>query len=285
MFSCRMELDAEMEKLNNEIQLANAAVGYSDDDEALWKEGVKAESLLPLLLSLCDDEKFRSVQQIQKEIDQLTVEIRNTMVIQDKIPIGRKIQKLKSLLELNGVTRYSVGLSNEDICSSMASKVTTRAMSKANASAPVEEDIIIVTDAVQVVTDDYSTIYPPAYAPRIEPACLEPSALPLRRVQVVTENPMINPPAYAPRMEPATPIARTTLQTSTRFMPAQSQPQQRAASSAASRLNTTSNTTRTTTTRKPAQPKQRAASRLNETSNTTRTTTSRKTSMGRQWNR
>ena len=104
MFASRAELDAEMEKLNNAIERATAAAGHNDNDEVLWQEGAKAQSLLPMLQALCDDEKFRSVQQIQAEIDQLTVEIKETKVIQDRIPMGRKLQHLKSLLEPHGVT-------------------------------------------------------------------------------------------------------------------------------------------------------------------------------------
>ena len=104
MLSSRTELDAEMEKLHNAIERAKAVVDYSEDDELVLLEGAKAQSLLPLLESLCDDEKFWSISQIQEEIDQLTARIQNTEVIQDRIPMGRKLQHLKSLLELHGVT-------------------------------------------------------------------------------------------------------------------------------------------------------------------------------------
>ena len=104
MFSCRAELDAEMEKLNNAIERATAAFGHNDDDDELWREGAKAQSLLPLLQSLCDDEKFWSSEQIQEKIDQLTAQIQNTKVLEYRIPMGRKLQHLKSLLEMHGVT-------------------------------------------------------------------------------------------------------------------------------------------------------------------------------------
>ena len=104
MLSSRTELDTEMEKLHNAIERAKAIVDYSDDDELVLQEGAKAQSLLPLLDSLRDDEKFWTSEQIQEEIDQLTARIQNTEIIQDRIPMGRKLQRLKSLLELNGVT-------------------------------------------------------------------------------------------------------------------------------------------------------------------------------------
>ena len=104
MLSSRTELDTEMEKLHNAIERAKAVVDYSDDDELVLQEGAKAQSLLPLLDSLRDDEKFWTSEQIQEEIDQLTARIQNTEIIQDRIPMGRKLQRLKSLLELNGVT-------------------------------------------------------------------------------------------------------------------------------------------------------------------------------------
>ena len=93
-----------MEKLHNAIERAKAVVDYSDDDELVLQEGAKAQSLLPLLDSLRDDEKFWTSEQIQEEMNQLTARIQNTEIIQDRIPMGRKLQRLKSLLERNGVT-------------------------------------------------------------------------------------------------------------------------------------------------------------------------------------
>ena len=104
LYSCRAELETEIEQLNNAIERARAVVDYSDDDVTVLQEGAKAQSLLPFLELLCDDEKFRSVEQIQEEIDKLTSTIQNMEDIQDRIPMGRKVQHLKSLLELNGVT-------------------------------------------------------------------------------------------------------------------------------------------------------------------------------------
>ena len=99
-----MELETEMEKLSNAIERAKAVVDYSEKDVMVLQEGAKAQSVLPFLESLRDDEKFWSAEQIQEEIYRLTARIQNMEVIQDRIPVSRKVQHLKSLLELNGVT-------------------------------------------------------------------------------------------------------------------------------------------------------------------------------------
>ena len=81
---------------------------------------------------------------------------------------------------------------------------------RANASAPVEDDIIFMTDGVQVVT----------------------------------ENITLNPPAYAPGMEPDTPAPGIARSASTQSKVAQSQKQTRTALSATPGSNKPSITTK-----------------------------------------
>ena len=60
MYSCRAELDAEMEKRS--IAIERAKVEYRDEE--VLDQGAKAQSMLSLLESLYEDEKFFSVQDL-----------------------------------------------------------------------------------------------------------------------------------------------------------------------------------------------------------------------------
>ena len=59
--------------------------------------------MLPLLESLCEDETFFSVQDLETKIDELTVRMESIDVIQDRIPLVHKVKRLTALVELNGV--------------------------------------------------------------------------------------------------------------------------------------------------------------------------------------
>ena len=97
MYSCRAELDEEMEKLEGAIQRAKSEYV----DEEVLKEGSKAQKLLPILQSLCDEPKFHTVQELQEEIENLNVTVDNMDGIHDRIPLVRRINKLTSLVALN----------------------------------------------------------------------------------------------------------------------------------------------------------------------------------------
>ena len=99
MYSGRAALDAEMEKLLLAIELAK--VEYRDE-EVLY-QGAKAQSLLPLLESLYEDEKFFSVEDFEKKIDELTVRMESMDVIQERIPLVQEVKRLTALVEQNGV--------------------------------------------------------------------------------------------------------------------------------------------------------------------------------------
>ena len=99
MYSCRAELDAEIAKLLLAIELAK--VEYRDEE--VLDQGAKAQSLLPLLESLYEEEKFFSVQDLEKKIDELTVRMESLDAIQDRIPLVQKVKQLTAFLEQNGV--------------------------------------------------------------------------------------------------------------------------------------------------------------------------------------
>ena len=98
MFSCRAELDMELDKLNDKIQLANR-------DRSKLKaleEAIEAESLLPVMEWLRDhDDKFRSVQKLKKTIDGLKRKLDDIDGFVGCLPIARKIDELENLVELN----------------------------------------------------------------------------------------------------------------------------------------------------------------------------------------
>ena len=99
MYSCRAELDAEIAKLLLAIELAK--VEYRDEE--VLDQGAKAQSLLPLLESLYEEEKFFSDQDLEKKIDELTVRMESLDAIQDRIPLVQKVKQLTPFLEQNGV--------------------------------------------------------------------------------------------------------------------------------------------------------------------------------------
>ena len=99
MYSCRAELDAEMEKVH--IAIERVKIEYRDEE--VLDQGAKAQSLLPLLESLYDDEKFHSVEDLEKKIDELTVRMGSIDVIQDRIPLVQAVKRLTALVEQNGV--------------------------------------------------------------------------------------------------------------------------------------------------------------------------------------
>ena len=83
MYSCRAELDEEMEKIEHAIQRAKSE--YVDVE--VLNEGVNAKKLLPFLQCLCDEPKFRTVQDLQQEIEKLNVTVNNMDEFQDRLPI------------------------------------------------------------------------------------------------------------------------------------------------------------------------------------------------------
>ena len=99
MYSCRAELDMELEKLNNKIQLANR----DRCNVKALQEAIEAESLLPLLEGLRDhDDKFRSVHDLEAGIDELKGKLQDMESLAGCLPIARKIEELQHLVELNG---------------------------------------------------------------------------------------------------------------------------------------------------------------------------------------
>ena len=98
MYSCRAELDEEINKLEGAIQRAKSE--YVDVE--VLNAGANAAKLLPILQSLCYEPKFRTVQDLQQEIEKLNVTVTNMMdEFQERIPLVRRINNLKSLVALN----------------------------------------------------------------------------------------------------------------------------------------------------------------------------------------
>ena len=99
MYSCRAELDMELEKLKSKIQLANR----DRINVKALQEAIEAESLLSLLEGLRDqDDKFRSVHELQETIDELKGKLQNMDSLAGCLPIARKIEELQRLVDLNG---------------------------------------------------------------------------------------------------------------------------------------------------------------------------------------
>ena len=66
------------------------------------KEAAKAELLLPLVESLCNHEKFRTVRELQDEIKKLEVQMRESRGFRERVPIAEHIQNLQNLNSRNG---------------------------------------------------------------------------------------------------------------------------------------------------------------------------------------
>ena len=101
LYSCREELDKEMENLQNVIDRAQ----IERSDIKVLQEAAKAEKLHSILQSLCTDEKYLSVEHIQDEINTITSQLDRINVIKDKIPRVAKLKKLESQLELTQLTQ------------------------------------------------------------------------------------------------------------------------------------------------------------------------------------
>ena len=98
MYSCRAELDKNIEKLSRTIE---CACRERRNVNAL-EEAIEAESSLPLMEWLRDhDEKFRSVQELEENIDQLDGELQEIEVLAGCLPIARKIEALEKLVAQN----------------------------------------------------------------------------------------------------------------------------------------------------------------------------------------
>ena len=101
LYSCREEIDTEMKNLQNVIDRAQ----IERTDITVLQEGAKAQELYSILQSLCTDEKYRSIEHIQDEINSITSQLDRMNVIRDKIPLVEKLKKLESQLELRQLTQ------------------------------------------------------------------------------------------------------------------------------------------------------------------------------------
>ena len=90
MFSNRQQLDAEIEKLQNDVLFAQE----EDRDISALEKGIEAERRLAHLKLLRRDQKFRTVQDMKEEIKFLSVDLQQMSSLEDRLSIVKKINAL-----------------------------------------------------------------------------------------------------------------------------------------------------------------------------------------------
>ena len=90
MFSNRQQLDAEIEKLQNDVLFAQE----EDRDISALEKGIEAERRLAHLKLLRRDQKFRTVQDMKEEIKFLSVDLQQVSSLEDRLSIVKKINAL-----------------------------------------------------------------------------------------------------------------------------------------------------------------------------------------------
>ena len=93
----RTELDDEIKRHRLAIESAKS----ERRNVAVLEEGENSEHVLPILLSLCKEEKYRSAQDLHDQIDKLETELERVQSIQERIPIVKQIAELEQLLAQN----------------------------------------------------------------------------------------------------------------------------------------------------------------------------------------
>ena len=83
-----------MQRLHEAIQSAK----NERRNVAVMEEGKKAELVLPIMQSLCKDEKYRSVQDLHDQIDELSTQLEQFQDMDDRIPIVKQILELEQLV-------------------------------------------------------------------------------------------------------------------------------------------------------------------------------------------
>ena len=95
MFSSRQELDAEIEKLQQDVLFAQE----ENWDISALEKGIEAERRLPELKLLRSDPKFRTMQDMIEEIKFLSMDLEEMSSLEDRLSI---VKKIKALLEQLG---------------------------------------------------------------------------------------------------------------------------------------------------------------------------------------
>ena len=90
MFSSRQELDAEIEKLQNDVLFAQE----EDPDISALEKGIEAERRLARLKLLRRDQKFRAIQDMKEEIKFLSMDLQQVSSLEDRLSIVKKINAL-----------------------------------------------------------------------------------------------------------------------------------------------------------------------------------------------
>ena len=113
VYSSRIELDSEMKRLHEAIQSAK----LERRNVAVMEEGKKAELLLPVMQSLCKDEKYRSVQDLHDQIDKLSTQLEQFQDMDERIPVVKQILELEQLVvkEYGNATGHHVAPTNRPL--------------------------------------------------------------------------------------------------------------------------------------------------------------------------
>ena len=90
MFSNRQQLDAEIEKLQNDVLFAQE----EDRDIRALEKGIEAERRLARLKLLRHDQKFRTMQDMKEEIKFLSMDLQHVSSLEDRLSIVKKINTL-----------------------------------------------------------------------------------------------------------------------------------------------------------------------------------------------
>ena len=88
MFSSRHELDAEIEKLPQDVLFAQE----QNWDISALEKGIEAERRLPELKLLRRDQKFRTMQDKKEEIKCLSMDLEQMSSLKDRLSIVKKIK-------------------------------------------------------------------------------------------------------------------------------------------------------------------------------------------------
>ena len=86
MFSSRQELDAEIEKLQNDVLFAQE----EDPDISALEKGIEAERRLARLKLLRRDQKFRAIQDMKEEIKFLSMDLQQVSSLRTGCPLSRR---------------------------------------------------------------------------------------------------------------------------------------------------------------------------------------------------
>ena len=104
MFSSRVELETEIEQLERILKRAN----LERRSIQVLQAGQIAQAILPILTPARQDEQFSSIQDIQKEIVRLTVQLEhNKLSVEDRMELVSKLEERNEVLARKGGAPYT----------------------------------------------------------------------------------------------------------------------------------------------------------------------------------